>query len=139
MAFNSAQYSWADVKVIMLGREVTGLQGVKYKVARELEEVRGRGNDPLALQRGNKSYDGSIMLLQSEVEALEVAVAALDPNYDLTDVQFDIIVTYGDGGVSHTDTVQGVVITEYEKGINQGDKYMKIELPFKALGIKRKA
>lgn len=139
MAFNSAQYSWADVKVIMLGREVTGLQGVKYKVSTEVEEVYGRGSLPLALQSGNKSFEGTIMLLQSEVDALEIAVATINPLYDLTDVQFDVVVTYGDAGSSHTDTIQGAKITDYEKGMEQGDKYMKIEMPFKALGVIRKA
>lgn len=137
MAFQSKQYAWSDVRVVLLGRELVGIQGIKYKSAQEKEFVYGRGNEPLSIQSGNKAYDGTLTILQSELEALDAAVQAVNPNYDLTAVSFDIVVSYGDGTNSTTDIVQSVEITEYEKGLEQADKNMKIELPFMALGIKR--
>lgn len=139
MAFTTNQFAWSDVRVVLLGRELVGIQGIKYKVSQEKEPVYGRGIEPLSIQSGNKSYEGSITLLQSELEALEAAVKAVNPSYDLTSVSFDIPVSYGNGTTSVTDIVLGVEINEYEKGMEQSDKQMKIELPFVALGVKRNA
>lgn len=134
MAFNSNQYAWSDIKVIILGREVTGIQGVEYTPSTEKEYVYGRGSNPLGIQSGNKAVKGSIKLLQSEVTALSAAVKAANPLYNLTDVSFDLIVSYGDDTVT-TDIINGVEITDYTKGMSQNDKYMEIELPFMALSV----
>ena len=139
MAFNTKQYAWSDVRVVLLGRELTGIQGISYGVDRDKEAVYGRGSDPLSIQSGNKSYDGKITLLQSELEALEAAVQAVNPAYDLTDVAFDIVVSYGNGATSTTDIVLSAEISKYEKGLEQEDKFMKVDLDFMALGIKRNA
>lgn len=139
MAFSTKQYAWSDVRVILLGRELVGIQGIKYSVKQDKELVYGRGSEPLAIQSGNKSYEGKLTLLQSELEALEAALQSINPLYDLTSVAFDIVVTYGDGTTSKTDVVQSVEVSEYEKGLEQNDKFMKIELSFMALGVKRNA
>ena len=139
MAFNTKQYAWSDVRVVLLGRELTGIQGISYGVDRDKEAVYGRGSDPLSIQSGNKSYEGKITLLQSELEALEAAVQAVNPAYDLTDVAFDIVVSYGNGATSTTDIVLSAEISKYEKGLEQEDKFMKVDLDFMALGIKRNA
>jgi len=139
MAFNTKQYAWSDVRVVLLGRELTGIQGISYGVDRDKEAVYGRGSDPLSIQSGNKSYEGKITLLQSELEALEAAVQAVNPLYDLTDVAFDIVVSYGNGANSTTDIVLSAEISKYEKGLEQEDKFMKVDLDFMALGIKRNA
>jgi hypothetical protein len=79
------------------------------------------------------------MMLQSEVEALRAAVKTVNPKYKLTDISFDIVVTYGDGATSTTDTILGCEFTEYEKGMNQGDLMMEVSLKFMALDIKEGA
>lgn len=136
MAFNTKEYTWSDVRVVLLGRELTGIQAVSYKMAQDKEPVYGRGNEPLAIQSGNKSFEGSITLLQSELEALLAAVKAVNSLYHLTDISFDLVVSYGNGASSSTDIIQSVEITEFDKGMGQTDKSMKIELPFLATGIK---
>jgi hypothetical protein len=88
--------------------------------------------------RGNKSYEGQIVLLQSELEALK---AAAGPGNDLTDIPpFDIVVAYipRQGGTQIiTDIIKHVEFTEVEKSINQGDKFMEVTLPFVALDIEK--
>lgn len=132
--FSTKQYAWSDVNVMLLGRQVTGIQGLSYKVSQEKEYVYGRGNEPLSIQSGNKSVEGSITLLQSEVIALTKAVKASNPTHNLTDISFDIVVAYGDDTVT-TDIVMGVEFTEYEKSLDQGDANMEIELSFMALYV----
>jgi len=131
--FNSKEYEWADVTVVMAGRDVTGIRGVSYTSAQEKEALYAKGNKPHGIQRGNKSYEGSIRLLQSEYEALNAAAGG-----DALDVNFNIIVSYGNpskGDVIHTDLLAGVEITSKPKSLNQNDKFMEIELPLIMLDV----
>jgi hypothetical protein len=135
MAFNSKQYGFSDVRVIVLGREIEGFRGVSYKVSVEKEHLHGRGKKPLSIQSGTETVEGELMLLQSEVTALIATIKSVDPKMKLTDVSFDIVVTYGDGTTATTDIVRSCEFTEYEKGLENGDKFMEVSLPFLALDI----
>lgn len=134
MGFDSKQYAFSDVRVNILGRSLVGFQGVKYKVNVDKEPVFGRGKKALAIQSGNETIEGELMLLQSELIALDLAVKAINPLYKITDISFDIVVSYGETIVT-TDIIKGVEITEYEKGMEQEDKFMEISLPFLALDL----
>ena len=136
MSFNSREYEWSDVAVVIAGRMVTGIRGISYTSSQEKEALYAKGNRPHSIQRGNKSYSGSIRLLQSELDALEAAARG-----DVLDVSFNLIVSYGNplkGDVITTDILMGCEITEVPKSINQNDKFMEIELPLIILDIKNK-
>ena len=96
--------------------------------------MRGRGNKPHKITRGNKSYEGKITIWQSELEAMVQDA----PNKDILDLNFDVIVSYvpEDGGQSVTDVLSGCEFTETKKGMKQGDKNMLIELPIIFLDVK---
>lgn len=133
--FNSREYEWSDVSVVAAGRMITGIRGVSYTSSQEKEALYGKGNKPHSIQRGNKTFAGSISLLQSELEALELAAGG-----DALDISFNIIVAYGNpskGDVITTDLLVGCEITEIPKGLNQNDKFMEIELPLVMLDVKR--
>ena len=133
--FNSREYEWSDVSVVAAGRMITGIRGVAYTSSQEKEALYGKGNKPHSIQRGNKTFAGSIRLLQSELEALELAAGG-----DALDISFNIVVAYGNpskGDVITTDLLVGCEITEIPKGLNQNDKYMEIELPLVMLDVKR--
>lgn len=135
MAFNSDVYAWKDIKVVYLGRTLSGIQGVKYERSTEKEPVYGRGSKPYAIQSGNQSITGTLMLLQDELEALTTAVSAVNPDLNINDISADIVVSYGEGNNAKTDIIVGVEFTKYTKGMEQNDKYMRIEIPFIALDI----
>lgn len=133
--FNSREYEWADVSVVAAGRMITGIRGVTYTSSQEKEALYGKGNKPHSIQRGNKTFTGAIRLLQSELEALELAAGG-----DALDISFNIVVAYGNptkGDVITTDLLVGCEITEIPKGLNQNDKFMEIELPLVMLDVKR--
>jgi hypothetical protein len=135
--FNSAEYSWADVKVVVLGKEIKGIAGVTYKVSQEKEVIYGAGNEPRGMARGNKSYEGELVLRQSELESLKNAAGK---GKDITDLAgFDIVIAYipERGGQIVTDVVKYAEFTEVEKKMAQNDKKMEITLPFIALGIEK--
>lgn len=130
---NTREYEWSDVTVVMAGRDVTGIRGVSYNSDQEKEALYAKGNKPHGIQRGNKSYSGSIRLLQSEYDALNAAAGG-----DVLDASFNIVVSYGNpskGDVIKTDLLQGVEITSKPKSLNQNDKFMEIELPFIMLDV----
>lgn len=136
MNFNSKQYSWANLHVVALGRRFLGIRGIDYKPAREKELVYGAGDEPQGIQYGNKSYAGTITLLQSELEAL-ARFARQNGYADITDFEFDIVVAYvpQGGGPVVTDVVKFASITEIPKAMRQNDKFMEIALPFIALAV----
>lgn len=132
--FNSREYEFADLTVVMAGRDITGIRSIKYGSKQEKEAIYAKGNKPHSIQKGNKSYEPSIGLLQSELEAIIQA----SPNRDPLDISFDIIVVYGNpskGDPIVTDVIKGCELTEIPKSLKQGDKFMEIELPAIAMGI----
>ncbi|CDC98922.1 putative uncharacterized protein [Prevotella sp. CAG:474] len=125
---NTREYEWSDVNVVMAGRPVTGLRGVKYSAKQEKELLHAKGNKPHSVQRGNKTYDGEITLLQSEYEALKQACGG-----DILDASMDIVAAYGNpsaGDVITTDILVGVEFTEDTTEWKQGDKFQEKTLPF---------
>lgn len=132
--FDTREYEWADVTLVIAGRDATGIRGISYTSSQEKEALYAKGNKPHGIQRGNKSYEGSLRLLQSEYDALNAAAGG-----DVLDVSFDVIVSYGNpskGDVIKTDLLAGVEITSKPKSINQNDKFMEIELPIVMLDVK---
>lgn len=130
---NTREYEWSDVTVVVAGRDVTGIRGVSYNSDQEKEALYAKGNKPHGIQRGNKSYTGSIRLLQSEYDALNAAAGG-----DALNVNFNIVVSYGNpskGDVIKTDLLVGAEITSKPKSLNQNDKFMEIELPLVMLDV----
>ena len=110
------------------GRPVTGFRAVDYSSKQEKEALYAKGNKPHGIQRGNKSYEGSITLLQSEYEALRQACGG-----DVLDASFDLVVAYGNaskGDAIVTDILVGAEVTEDNTEWKQGDKFQEKKLPF---------
>lgn len=132
---NGREYEWADVTVIGAGRDIVGLLGIEYTEKQEKEVLYGKGNKPTGIQKGNKSYEGTLKIRQSELEGLE----DLSPSHSVLDLQINLSVSYGDeskGEPMRTDVLYNVQFTEQKKGANQGDKKMDIDLPFICTDIK---
>lgn len=133
--FNTNEYAWVDVKVVALGREIAGLRGMEYKVKHQKEALFAAGKKARGIQKGKKEFEGTITLLQSELIALDRA--AQEKGYeDITDIDFDVIVSYlPESGIVTTDKVLNVSITEIPRGIKEGDLQQEIALPFIALDV----
>lgn len=127
----TSQFAWSDIKVRALGREFVGIRGISYKRTSDNEHLHGRGRKAIAIQEGNETCEGEITLLQSELEALTLALGVVN----LTRIRFDVVVSYQRGDKVVTDIVKSVKCNEYEKGMSQGDKFMEISIPFLALDI----
>lgn len=133
--FNSREYEFADMTVMVGGKDTVGLRGLKYSAKQEKEVLYGKGNEPIAIQKGNKSYEGELTVLASELETLR-----LNGGGTILGLQVDIVAVYGNplqGDVMVTDVLQGVQFTEEPKEYKQGDKFAEITLPFIFLRLKK--
>ena len=119
--FNSREYEWADISVVMGGRPVTGIRGIKYNIKKEKELLYAKGNRPHAVQSGNYDYSGEITLLREAAKG------------DIVAAQLDVVVAYGNptrGDAITTDILVGVEFTEDNTEWKQGDKFQEKSIPF---------
>jgi hypothetical protein len=136
MSFNSREYEWADITVIAGGRDLTGIRGIKISEKAEREPLYGKGRNPVSLQTGNFTYDGEMMVTQSEYLALTKAGKG-----SLLNLAIDVVVGFGNPLELNTPTykiAQGVRFTEASVDFKQGDKFTEVALPFLCLNWKDK-
>jgi hypothetical protein len=132
--FNSRQYEWADLTLVLGGKDITGIRGVKYSEKAEKEALFAKGRYAHSIQTGNVAVEGEITLLQSEYEALVIAGGG-----SVLGLSLDGVFGYGNPALGDTpifDRVLGISFTEAAKELKQGDKFMEITLPFVALSVK---
>lgn len=132
--FSSRQYEWADLTLILGGKDITGIRGVKYSEKAEKEAIFAKGRNAHSIQTGNIAVEGEITMLQSEYEALVIAGGG-----SVLGLNLDGVFGYGNpaaGDVPIFDRVIGISFTEASKEFKQGDKFMEITLPFVALSVK---
>jgi hypothetical protein len=139
--FDSREFEWADVRVSVLGREITGLRGLTYKKSQEKEVVFGAGNFGKAIQRGNKKYEGTLTILKSEFDLMNDAAkaAGYEDIVDIPGRAISIVCAYvREGAPIKTDIITNVEFTDFEDGMKQGEKFKEVALPFIALNILKK-
>lgn len=132
---NGQEYGWEDVQIVVQGKAspLTGVQGVEYKSTKEHINVMGRGNKPVSMARGPEGYEGSLTILQSELEAMQDAFGS---EALTTRPAFDIAVSYAPlVGAARTDLLKGCRINEVSKAFKNEDGNMVIELPLKIFRI----
>ena len=133
--FNSKEYAWIDVTLVMLGKPVTGLRGIEYKMKRQKEALFATGKKARGIQLGKKEYEGTITVLQSELIAMQTAAKAKGYD-DVTDLEFDAIVSYvPESGVVQTDKIVNLSITEAPYGMKEGDLFQALALQLIACGV----
>ena len=136
---NGKEYSWQDIQIAFLGRVVFGVTEIKYKEKTERAFIYGTGRKPVAYADGQTDSDGSLMILQSDFEAMVASMLAAYPGRTVTTLPpFDIIVMFipdGDNPRIVKDVIKNVLIGEYEKGGKVGDLNMPVTLPFKCSDI----
>ncbi|MBP1649947.1 MAG: hypothetical protein H6Q26_104 [Bacteroidetes bacterium] len=140
MIFDTKEVTWANMKVVLLGKELTGIRGIKYKLSQEKEHLHGAGDEPIGIQRGKRIYEGEIKLLKFEYDILADAVKNAGGR-DILDLSAEIVVTYVKDTTStpRTDIIQGFQFKEFEKGWEQGAKFMELTLPIIFMGLKQNA
>jgi len=128
MTFNSEEYGFNDITVVMLGRPVITLRRVRYKVMQQKDNIYGKGKLPIARGRGQVTFEGNISLLHSDLRALLTSVGGGDNVLAIK--PFDIIINYGPAvGLQSTDILKYVEFTEQEIDVKQGDMFTEVDMP----------
>jgi len=129
-SFNSEEYAYKDLQVVMLGRPIVGLRGIKYTVKQEKSNIYGAGKQPIARSRGNVTYEGEVKILMSELRALLVSQG--NPAKGVIAIQpFDVICALAPeiGETVTTDILKYCEFTECSIDMNQGDQMFEVTLP----------
>lgn len=127
--FDSREYEWADITLILGGLDITGIRAIKYSEKQEKEAIYGKGNLPLSVQKGNRSYEGELAMTQSAYETLRANAT----DGSVLSLQLNAVVAYGNpsrGDVLITYLLQGLQFTEGGNDWKQGDKFTEVKLPF---------
>jgi hypothetical protein len=132
MASYIKQYGWKDISVAVFGRIIEGITDVKVKRTVSKERQYGRGNQTQHILTGNEEVSGTLTVHQAELDAINAAIKKVNPTLDITKVAFEVVINYENEERATTDVIRGVNVSEYEKGMAQGDVQMAIELPFVA-------
>ncbi|HML64648.1 MAG TPA: hypothetical protein PKC55_07455 [Dysgonomonas sp.] len=105
---------------------------MNWKPSQEKDFLHAKGRNPRSIQRGNKTYTGTLTFTQSELIAIQRATGK-----SILDLKVDIVVAFvpDDSPMIHTVVIKGAEFTDAEQKMAQGDKFMEIELPFLALRI----
>ncbi|MDR3350704.1 MAG: hypothetical protein LBN98_03515 [Prevotellaceae bacterium] len=135
----TAQFAWKNIIAIIGGRPIAGITDIEYKTDKDIDFIYGAGDSPQFIGEGNKSCSGTIELLQNDYEAL-VEAAKNGGGDDITDLEVSIVVSYIPKGTANlpktvVDRLVGVKFSSDGKKMTQGDKFLKISLPFLCLGI----
>lgn len=128
--FDSKDCEWADMTVMVAGSTITKIRGLKYKAAKQKELLHAAGDEPISIQSGKRTYEGTVTVLKGALDDMNRAAISAGGE-DILDMQFDIVVTYKARGTRslQTDTLVNVEITDFEKGWEQGATSMDIALP----------
>lgn len=128
---NGVRPAWANMKVNILGRTVTGIVKVSFASARKKENQYGAGDQVDHRGYGNREPEFSITLYKYEVEAI---LALLAPGQDLTDIApFDIPIQWL---VNGNPQIQKVIIKDIEftkQSIDTSQGDTKIEVPLECI------
>lgn len=135
--FDSKECEWADMTVYLNGVKAGKITGNKYKKDRETEFLHAGGDEPLSIQRANKTYTGTLSLLKGLQDDMNRA-AKLAGGEDLFDVDWTIVNKYRSKGsrLIQIDTQVGLVFeTTGDRGMMQNDKKMELAMTYKFLRL----
>ncbi|MCQ2250015.1 MAG: hypothetical protein MJZ66_02780 [Bacteroidales bacterium] len=132
--FDAKEYDFHDITLLVGGQKIDDITNIEYTKSQTKTAIYGKGRDPKAIQRGQRSVSGTISMLQSAYETMQ----ALAPNHEILDLHVDATVCYGNpakGDLLIMDLIHGIEFTEIKKGMSNTDDNMTVELPFVALSI----
>jgi len=129
VAINGLLYSWADVRVVLLGRDITGITAIDYSDSQTTKPVYGRGKKRVGRVSGMYEASATLTLEMSEVEALNLSLAAGTSIYDIP--PFDVTVVYVNADqrlVTHV--LKQCVFTKQDRSSKSGEvKEIDVKLP----------
>lgn len=126
---NGKAYSAANVQISMAGKVVAAATGIKYSENNEHTNIYVMGRaEPFSIVDNTTEYEGEVMLLLDEYEALQRSIPA---GQSITKIAaFDIVVTYQTRlGDIITDELKNCRFKSLEKEWKANELFTEIALP----------
>ena len=92
VAINGLLYSWADIRINLLGRDIVGILAIDYSDGQTTKPVMGRGKKRIGRVSGMYEASATLTLEMSEVEALNLSLPSGTSIYDIA--PFDVTIVY---------------------------------------------
>lgn len=129
VAINGLLYSWADIRIILFGRDITGILAIDYSDGVTVKPVKGRGIKRIGRVKGDYDAKATLTLEMSEVEAINLSLPAGTSIYDIK--PFDVTVVYvNDEQLLITHVLKQCVFTSQDRGAKAGEvKEIEVKLP----------
>lgn len=127
---NGHQHAWADIRVNILGRTLTGITGIDYDDDEGSEFYHGAGQHVVAFGNGNITTTCKIKMYKYELDAL-IKSAKSKGIRNLQDVDFfDVVVTYRAtrDAEETTDIVRNCKFKKIPKSAKQGDTKFEVDI-----------
>jgi len=127
---NGHQHAWADIRVNILGRTLTGITGIDYDDDDDSEFYPGAGKHAVAFGTGNAKPTCKLKIYKYELDAL-IKAAKAKGFKRLQDLDFfDIPVSYLETKDAEevTDIIRNCKVKKINKSGKQGDTKLECEL-----------
>jgi len=130
---NGEAYSWSQITVNVLGREIAGITAVKYDEKQEIEDNKGAGTRPVSRGYGSIEATASVTLHMVELEELQ----SIAPEGNIMRIpEFDITVSYlPENGNIVNHTIHNCRFMSNMRDVKQGDKEIATEIELKTSHI----
>lgn len=121
---NGKLYSKSSAEVKLNGSRYTGFKAVDYKDKLTPGWAKGNQAERVGRTLGEQEADGSMEMYRDRFDTL---INELGDGFGA--VEFDIVVSYTEGGVTVTDTVEGCRIMEAGGGFTDSADPLTIKIP----------
>jgi len=132
------QHQFDDLDVFVDGVRIEGLRGFVYKSTQDKEVIFGRRNKGVAMKRGAKSYEGEIVILESDFDILTKIAQKKGADKDILDFRdITIVGTHvpDDEQLPKIISVKHAEFTDWEISKSNDDGISEVTLPYKALDL----
>ncbi|WP_420582087.1 hypothetical protein [Reichenbachiella sp.] len=128
---NSEEYGWNDSHVMVLGRPILQILGIKYSEEQEKKNIYGKGKKPRKRGRGRVTFPpGELKVSSSELWAFMQSHG--NGKSILSIKPFDIVHAFApeEGGVVSTNILKYVEFTGVGIDLSEGAPDVEVTLPF---------
>lgn len=123
---NGKRYSWANITLVLFGRNVEGITEISYDDSEKKANIYGAGKYPVARGDGQYEAKASITLKDYEVTGI---LASSGRGKRLQDIApFDVVVLYELDGVLMKDVIRNAEFMSTGKSIKSGDNTIDVKV-----------
>ncbi len=124
---NGVRHSWGEVKIIILGRTVTGISAISYDDKQDKKNHYGAGNMPSHRGKGRYEASAKVTLYDYEVDAIQRSLGVGKRLQEIS--SFDVVVAFaGEDDIIVTHVIRNCEFMDNKRDLKEGDTTFTVEL-----------